>query len=626
MAVESITDSYTIDLQNTSGHYSVSVPQGDGRSRILKIYIENNHEPYILSDQNTYIFAGKNSSGQGVYTQCEVDVNDNALLISLSGAVLSNSGLGKYVILEYPPTYGTTSNDMAISTFPFNIHVVKSALDMKRMEESNQYQVLADLINKADKMNKWHVVDNDPPTITENVKNGDYCLCTNTGNIYVYTADSWSNTPVGNIKEKLYIRYSHNSNGSNMTVHPVSKESDPNNYSRYIGIYAGIESSAPSYTKFDWILLGEGQKGDKGDKGDTGATGATGAIGPTGNGISSVSKTSTSGLIDTYTILYTNGTSSSFTVKNGQDGSGSGDMTKAVYDQNNVVSNAGGIANYFGWEKINLLKIPSNIVDSTINGVNYYINRNINQDVLSIEAIGKTTGADSDFCIATVTQDILPVGLYRLSCGEQQDNHFTGITAKAYNGDTFVKNLSSTYNIDYQSLQILYDGYTHIKFYIYAKSGMPSNYNVFYPMVTKETVFSRYYDYTDYYTPFEPYYDNYFDMLIDKTQKQRIKIHRFNDSITVSNYSAVRCNNCFSIYMQFTANTSISTNSWLFSIPYPQLQYKNTNLNDDCFVVGYLNDNSTPNTVILRKSSSSIILQNRLSANNYTLDIQIPVF
>lgn len=48
-----------------------------------------------------------------------------------------------------------------------------------------------------------------------------------------------------------------------------------------------------------------------------GETGNTGPTGPTGNGISSISKTSTSGLIDTYTITYTNATTSTFTVTNG---------------------------------------------------------------------------------------------------------------------------------------------------------------------------------------------------------------------------------------------------------------------------------------------------------------------
>ena len=55
-----------------------------------------------------------------------------------------------------------------------------------------------------------------------------------------------------------------------------------------------------------------GSKGDKGDKGDTGAT---------GNGIASISKTGSSGLVDTYTITFTNGNTATFTVTNGSDAS-----------------------------------------------------------------------------------------------------------------------------------------------------------------------------------------------------------------------------------------------------------------------------------------------------------------
>ena len=51
-----------------------------------------------------------------------------------------------------------------------------------------------------------------------------------------------------------------------------------------------------------------GPKGEKGDKGDD------------GNGIANIAKTSTSGLVDTYTITYTNGATSTFEVTNGKDG------------------------------------------------------------------------------------------------------------------------------------------------------------------------------------------------------------------------------------------------------------------------------------------------------------------
>ena len=76
------------------------------------------------------------------------------------------------------------------------------------------------------------------------------------------------------------------------------------------------------------------------------ATGPQGQTGPTGNGIASITKTGTSGLVDTYTILYTNGQSTTFTVTNGQNGTGAGDMLAADYDANSTVKNAGGIVAY----------------------------------------------------------------------------------------------------------------------------------------------------------------------------------------------------------------------------------------------------------------------------------------
>jgi len=50
------------------------------------------------------------------------------------------------------------------------------------------------------------------------------------------------------------------------------------------------------------------QPGEKGNKGDTGAT---------GNGITSITKTGTSGLVDTYTITFTDGNTTTFNVTNG---------------------------------------------------------------------------------------------------------------------------------------------------------------------------------------------------------------------------------------------------------------------------------------------------------------------
>jgi hypothetical protein len=68
-------------------------------------------------------------------------------------------------------------------------------------------------------------------------------------------------------------------------------------------------------------------KGPQGATGATGADGADGQDGADGVGIASITKTGTSGLVDTYTITYTNGTTSTFTVTNGADA----DLTAGQY-------------------------------------------------------------------------------------------------------------------------------------------------------------------------------------------------------------------------------------------------------------------------------------------------------
>lgn len=65
---------------------------------------------------------------------------------------------------------------------------------------------------------------------------------------------------------------------------------------------------------FIFSLSACGQAGPQGPQGEQGVQGEV------GNGISSIEKTLTEGLIDTYTITYTDGTTSTFTVTNGKDG------------------------------------------------------------------------------------------------------------------------------------------------------------------------------------------------------------------------------------------------------------------------------------------------------------------
>ena len=63
-----------------------------------------------------------------------------------------------------------------------------------------------------------------------------------------------------------------------------------------------------------------GQQGEQGPAGQQGEQGVQGEKGDDGNGIASIIKTSSEGLVDTYTITFTDGTTTTFTVTNGADG------------------------------------------------------------------------------------------------------------------------------------------------------------------------------------------------------------------------------------------------------------------------------------------------------------------
>ena len=74
----------------------------------------------------------------------------------------------------------------------------------------------------------------------------------------------------------------------------------------------GVTGVTPGTTN-DWQLSAQ-----KGDTGGQGIQGEQGIQGTTGNGIQSIEKTSSNALTDTYTILFTDGSSTTFEVENGK--------------------------------------------------------------------------------------------------------------------------------------------------------------------------------------------------------------------------------------------------------------------------------------------------------------------
>lgn len=103
----------------------------------------------------------------------------------------------------------------------------------------------------------------------------------------------------------------------------------------------------------EWLLSLKGEKGETGD---------TGPQGHQGVGITNIQKTGTSGLIDTYTITYSDNTTSTFTVRNGADGTPA-IPPALVFDKTSPNSAAmSAIADYVA-EQIGDIVIPSTAAD-----------------------------------------------------------------------------------------------------------------------------------------------------------------------------------------------------------------------------------------------------------------------
>lgn len=151
-------------------------------------------------------------------------------------------------------------------------------------------------------------------------------------------------------------------------VNEVTWSNDGKTVSWYCAQDAGaqLNASGESYT---FVAIGTGEIACTVDVGTvtTGAAGTSAAVtnsgtaqqavfnftiprGDTGNGIASVTLVSTVGKVKTYRITFTDGNTFDFTVTDGTDGTGSGDMEKAVYDtdDNGIVDEAESVSNISG--------------------------------------------------------------------------------------------------------------------------------------------------------------------------------------------------------------------------------------------------------------------------------------
>lgn len=164
------------------------------------------------------------------------------------------------------------------------------------------------------------------------------------------------------------------------------------------------EVEIPVDTASDVLKGDKGEKGDKGDKGDQGVQGEKGNTGDKGDkgdtgengedGFSPTVEISKVGKITTITITDAEGDHTA-TIRDGEDGEGSGDMLKAIYDTNNngIVDNA---------ERVNNHTVEKDVPSNAVFTDTIYDDTSIQSDISSLQSgkVDKVTGkglSENDF-------------------------------------------------------------------------------------------------------------------------------------------------------------------------------------------------------------------------------------
>lgn len=165
-----------------------------------------------------------------------------------------------------------------------------------------------------------------------------------------------------------------------------------------------VMDGVDGYTPQKDVDYFDGEKGDKGDKGE---------------GIETITKTSTAGIVDTYTILFTDGTTTTYNVVNGAN------ITKVSELEND----------------------EDFVKATTINLVNYFL-KNETYSKAQIDEILRNVGAGLSVKIVTTlpTEDISGTTIYLINTSGSNYNQYMYIDGSWANLGSTAVDMSSYYN------------------------------------------------------------------------------------------------------------------------------------------------------------------------------------
>ena len=338
----SIVQTINLNLIPNSGPILVKCDQYDaGEGRIVaKLY--DGDTAYTPAAGATAIIQGKKPDGNGFMYDATLSGNTVTADLTNQMSVVAGRVFVQFVITE---------SDNRTGTFVFFLDVQPSALPADTEMSTSEYQVIEELLETAQAINEnfpyigpnghWFYYDVEQGQYVDSGVAAGTSITIGT----TTTLDAGDDATVTNTGDNINAVF-------NFGIPKGEKGDDGEaGTTPVISMSATADATSSPNPSVNVTKTGTDEAPNfalafSGLKGAQGVQGEEGPEGPAGNGIVSITKTGTSGLVDTYTILFTNGQSTTFTVTNGQDGTGSGDMTKTVYDSTNAVADAGGIAAY----------------------------------------------------------------------------------------------------------------------------------------------------------------------------------------------------------------------------------------------------------------------------------------
>lgn len=296
-----IKQHYIIDLSSNNNFVQVSGMQGDGKEvRYVEIELYQNGYAYIPDPNEVDVsIIGTKPDTKEIWNPCSI-TTEGYILVELTQQMLAITGRAEYSIMIIKK-----GNNVQLKSFPFIILTIPAPFDPSYIESTDEFQRLTIAISEATSGKQAAI---DAANAAYNYK-VDAEAAKNSAETAKDLAISAKNTAVASAEVAQELADHPNIIGDNYNWWKYNTTTD-----QYVdtGIDASISLSVQDITMLP-----------------TGSTPYVTNTGsnvhpvyhlflPQGNGIKNISKTNTSGFVDTYTITFSDNTTFVYTITNGK--------------------------------------------------------------------------------------------------------------------------------------------------------------------------------------------------------------------------------------------------------------------------------------------------------------------